>query len=231
MSPIRKPRRAATPRPPARVPAHGELTRAQQIQLAEHLASELDLNDAAQVFYAIEHWWFFGPSSATSEAAASRAESRERDARIAALATSLRRELGDENERGNLVTHGEDPHAMAAALDRIANVAARLSSVDEVKPPARGPPVLGWREQMIAVVRAHYPPGRASVTRDGHFETTIELLLEYLGEGLEDLHIQILRTLKRDPRCPFIARVDDPRTEPRPYLPWSAGHPKGVRPT
>ncbi|WP_242344006.1 hypothetical protein [Anaeromyxobacter terrae] len=233
MSRDRKPDRRPRARPPAIVPSRGAaaLSQARQIELADHLAGALDVLEAAQVFYAIEHW-FAALGVYTPEVQDDAETSRRCCAEMEVHARGLRDAMRGETliDRAGLCrAAGIEWPDIEKFLETISQSAARLAEGPQPRGRGGAPPV-EWREDLIALVHAHYPRGKATATRYGHFENTIELLLGYLGEELEDLHVQIVRTLARKPHSPFIMQVDDPRTEPRRYLPWSAGHLRMVRP-
>lgn len=217
-------------RPPPKIHSEG-LTVDQQRGLAEHLTRELDAPDAARLFYAIEHWFHFGPSAATLEARIRWAAARRHYEQLAALARALRDELNDLHWEtapdGDLLTRvleDVERSSFEGALERLGRVGAGLSEPRDRK-RRRGAPPVEWRDALIALVHAHYPEDRRAVAQFSHFEDTIALLLGYLGAEIENLHKQIVRTLKRKPRSPLLLRLEEPASlEPRAHLPWSAGY-------
>jgi hypothetical protein len=194
------------------------LTDKQQRDLGEYLAEELDLESAARVFYAIEHWSALVPAS-TGEAFQARAARRERrDTQIAALAQQLGDALRAESDDENILA----PLVELPALDRVAAAASRF--IAERPKRGRHAPSEEWRDGLIALVHSHYPAAMRKVSRSGSFEKTIEKVLGYVGVELKDVHRQVLRTLRRSPRS-FELRLTEPAaTEPRAFLPWSAGY-------
>jgi hypothetical protein len=57
------------------------------------------------------------------------------------------------------------------------------------------PSETGWRNKLINRVWDAYPPARATRTRGGHFEETIEMLLKWIGDEPEDVHDVVVAAL------------------------------------
>jgi hypothetical protein len=199
---MRRSRKTGAPRNPI-----SHLTPEQERALNAHLRLGLPDPDAKRLFAAIDHWLFYGPWSATPEAQEWHADNRARSGRIAQLARALRCELEAEREREGIIVHGLDWPSLGASLERIATTAARLTGTPQAPKPGRR--TLTWRENLIALVQAHYPSGKLSRSRGSHFEETIAMVLRFLGESLGDLHGQIIRTLKRRPASPFVLTLHD----------------------
>ncbi len=199
---MRRKRQSGAPRNPV-----GRLTPEQERALDAHLRLRLPAPDAKRLFAAIDDWLFYGPSSATPDAQEWHAANRARSSRIADLARNLRAELHAEHEAEGIIAHGVDSPALDASLEKVIMMAARLAGAS--RPARRGPRTLGWREDLIGLVCAHYPPDKLSRARGSHFEETIAIVLRVLGESLGDLHSQIIRTLKRRPASPFVLHLHD----------------------
>lgn len=103
-----------------------------------------------------------------------------------------------------------------AGLDRdrlLRDLAAvRAAATTDAGPetrPAPGRPPLVWRDRLIAVVYSIYPEGTALKSQGSHFERLVELLLEWLGAEIDDVHSVIIDAMRRCPDPPF--RVTVPR--------------------
>jgi hypothetical protein len=177
----------------------GGLTDTQRAQLAAHLARALDSSEADRLLFAIDHWWSYGPRTATDDAVASRVEWEQHMRRVANVA----RELAEALEMGRPAwnTAGIDWPMFDRALARIRSSAE--AEAPERRSP-RGAPPVKWRDDLIALVHSHYPPTKLTVSWSSHFERTIALLLGYLGSDVEDLHKQVRRVLARQPHPPFV---------------------------
>jgi len=180
-----------------------QLTPAQERALTAHLKLKLPAPDAARLFAAIQHWFAAGGFGANAEAREWSAGHRRHMAQIATLARALQDALRVEPPLWN--TAGIDWPTFDALLERVSCSAEASSPAPE---RLTGAPRVRWRDDLIAVVHAHYPPDKLTVSWCSHFETTLEMLLGYLGEELEDLHTQVRRTLKRGAKPPFTLRLE-----------------------
>jgi hypothetical protein len=178
------------------------LTPGQEQALAAHLQLKLPKPEADRLFWAIGEWFKAGGFGANPEARARYAESRDHMARVARTTRDLQQALRLEHPLWN--TRGIDWPALDALLDRVA------ASAEAESPQAaarRGQPRMEWRDDLIALVHAHYPPDKLTVSWCSHFEETIRLVLGFLGEDIEDLHKQVRRTLKRGVLPSFTLRL------------------------
>lgn len=190
-------------RAPRKVPGEG-LTESQARDLAAHLREALSKAEAERVFWAVRDWFPYGPRSATHDAQLEAAEARNDSKRVSGLARDLRRALAGTPPLWD--TAGIDWKALDAVLCRV----ERSANAEATAPKRpRGPPALAWRDELVALVHAHYPPAKRKLSWSSHFEGTIALLLGYLGEDVdrEDLHKQVGRILKRAPRAPFVLEL------------------------
>lgn len=62
--------------------------------------------------------------------------------------------------------------------------------------PKRGAPAKTAKKTLIRQIYGYYPKGMARLTRGGHFEQTIRLLLSYVGENPSDAYNLILSAIK-----------------------------------
>jgi hypothetical protein len=131
------------------------------------------------------------------------AENRRRHhLQTAKLARELREALSIEPPLWG--TKGLDWDAIDRTLERVSRSAREEGHVTQRH--HAGPPPLQWRDGMIALVHAHYPPAHLTLSCSSHFVETIALLLKFLGEDLDLDHVykQTRRSLERGSEPPFV---------------------------
>lgn len=87
------------------------------------------------------------------------------------------------------------------ALDKALEI---LAAAADERPTrgGRGRPSVKWRDRLISVVRSVYPTG-APTGLNSHFEQTVEMLLDFLGQDLQNVQRTIRSALRRQPNPPF----------------------------
>jgi hypothetical protein len=121
--------------------------------------------------------------------------------KVSNQAMELRQSLA--KRRPDLGLAGLDWSALDQMLSAVeASAHSMASSVRSVKAPPsnRGRRPEEWRDELIALVYGLYPPGKAVKTTGSHFESTVGMLLEWVGRDVEDLHGLVIDALQRRPR-------------------------------
>lgn len=186
-------------RPPRR--SVDGLSPGQERALSADLRLKLPTAAADRLLCAIRDWFSYGPRSAAPEATQLRDDQRLHFGRVATLSRALQQALRREHPLWN--TAGIDWPGLDAVLGRVNRSAAEES---HAPPPLSHRAALEWREDLIALVRDHWPADRLTVSWSSPFVTTIAMLLGFLGENDDPANVatQVRRTLKRAPRSPFI---------------------------
>ncbi len=75
----------------------------------------------------------------------------------------------------------------------------RLSAgaADVIPIATRGTPRDVHRDNLIAMIYSLYPPGAAKKTQGSHFEQTVEMVLQFVGRDIQNIHGLVLAALER----------------------------------
>lgn len=169
------------------------------------MGAKLNEAETKRMLFAVDCWLESPPwdiSDSLENVEFGEKQFRAKMARIGSIAAKLREEIGGLYPSVWWPNH-VDFFGFTATLKVLAEFFAACGVAPE-RP--RGAPRTEWRDELIAVVHAHYPATKITIATGSHFEQTIEILLNYLGVAPdpEVLHKQILRTLKAAPQVPFI---------------------------
>ncbi|HVO12178.1 MAG TPA: hypothetical protein VMX54_15665 [Vicinamibacteria bacterium] len=96
-----------------------------------------------------------------------------------------------------------DYAGLDGTLEQIAESARGEAWVMQPSAKAHRPPDEA-RDVLIATVYSVYPADEAKKAVGSHFETTVEMVLGFLGRDVEDVHGLILRSLRRKPEPPWL---------------------------
>lgn len=183
--------------------ARDAFTAEQYNELDEHLRQEIPLADLPSAIFAIAMVFLAAQIEIAhkSDLADGRVARRRHMASVHKHATELQRLLAI--GRPLVGTQRIRWDRFDAEL-RDAVVAAEVeSAAADERPARRGRRPEAWRDDLVSVVYSVYPAGAAKRSVGSHFEATIDLLLNYLGKPVSDVHSVVLDALVRCPAPPF----------------------------
>jgi hypothetical protein len=180
----------------------------QERALMRHLSDGyLELKEIDRLAFAIRCYWPEVQASILygSEVREQRTVSHRHFAKMAAHARGLQEALSAERPLVN--TCGVDWAGFDAALKRVLKSAEMEVEASQPR-RGRGRRPEEWRDELVAVVYAHYPETKAKLAEESHFEKTVALLLRFLAADVEDVHGLIVDARRRRPKSPqLITRV------------------------
>jgi hypothetical protein len=177
----------------------------QQAELTDHLSAVLQGDQLAVAVASIDFMLVLADSELRIEAETGwgRAERAERFRHFSALvtcATTLQALL-----KATRPLPGTAEISWKAFDDQLATVieAAHIE-IDAAHPTRKkGRPPEEWRDRLVSVAFSVYPAETATKAKNSHFERTIELLLGFLSQDLQDVHSVVIDALERQPKPPF----------------------------
>lgn len=176
----------------------------QETALADHLGGELGTDSILDAVLSLDLACALAVDERALAPAVRARTSASRAHMLAVLKHASALEELLRSERPLVKTAGLDWAGLDRALSNVIE-SARLEV--EATKPRRGRPPLHWRDVMIAIAYEAYPTGKATRTIGSHFERTVEMLLEFIGQPVEDVHSLVMDALRRQPQAPWTTKA------------------------